>query len=178
MSYYYKVRVSRVGTAKEPSLYSAVAAALAPPNTPVTPKTISYPYTVTLTWKKAKGASGYDVFYSSSPLGPFEFLGNEIYQDKKNGTQPLFVCDYALLIDDTSDEYNKLLEFSSSSLRKKGYQEIKPGKTGTVTFKLYSGAATRYNQFSRIAFIAGYDWELYLCMSSYFYGDTWSLVEW
>jgi len=251
MSYYYKVRVSRVDTAKAPSLYSAVAAALAPPNTPVTPKTISYPYTVTLTWKKAKGASGYDVFYSSSPLGPFEFLGNEIYQDKKNafidhrletlgntyyyavrsyyyssalgqcvysdfspavsgtprdflapsfkskmpsvpktnvktvsykiknnGTQSLFVCDYALLIDDTSDEYNRLLDFSSSSLRKKGYQEIKPGKTGTVTFKLYSGAATRYNQFSRVAFIAGYDWELYLCMSSYFYGDTWSLVEW
>lgn len=248
--YYYKVRVLRVGSTKVTSAFSAAVSALAPPYTPAKPKAASFPYNVRLSWPKAKGASGYEVWYSDAADGTFAKLDEYYGQDKKNaycwhvveelgrtfyykvrsyyyssalganvysnfssvvsgsprdyynpsfkstmpsgsktgvktisfkiknnGSVPMYFYNGAILFDDESGYYDRLLVFTSSSLRKKGYQEIKPGKTATVSLKVYSGGASRYNKYSTILFYIKYDSLFYFCESSNFYGDDWELDD-
>ncbi len=162
-----------MGTAKEPSLYSCSRCFGTAKYARDTQNNKLPLYGHTDMEKGQRALPVMMCFYSSSPSGLLNSLGNEIYQDKKNGTQPLFVCDYALLIDDTSDgDTTSFLNFQAAA-RKKGYQgNPSPAKQAQSLLNCTLARPQDTISFQELPLLPGYDWELYLCMSSYFYGDT------
>lgn len=75
-TYYYKVRAYKIsGSSRVYGSLSAIAAAKPVPQTPAATKAVSSSYqSITVSWSRVAGASGYRIYKSESQAGTYAFL--------------------------------------------------------------------------------------------------------
>ncbi len=74
--YFYKVRVSRMGSAKNAGDFSYAVTAKMPPAAPAKPKAVKGSTLLTLSWRAAKGAAGYEIESANTPLGSYSVIAD------------------------------------------------------------------------------------------------------
>jgi len=74
--YFYKVRVSRTGSAKNAGDFSYAVTAKMPPAAPAKPKAVKGSTLLTLSWGAAKGAAGYEIESADTPLSSYSVIAD------------------------------------------------------------------------------------------------------